>query len=216
MLNNSYNKNSLEAVTQGSKVSGCPYRVYFCSVKTTLLLLLVLANVSLADEVENEFSSFVNSFNEVSPIKLRPEKFESAIEAEARVLKQAEEAKDVALNKAEVREHRYWIDGRWVCTDTNQPDAKVYAPAQTESEIVDSDNDGYDDYTEHKHGTDPEDATRTPAVRKGNNSVTFKMDGCKGGGFQFDMFKGSYKGVGIGGLSISKEKLKELMNTTSQ
>jgi hypothetical protein len=216
MLNNNYNKNSLEAVTQGSRVSGHPNRVSFYSVKTTLLLLLVLANISLADEVENKFSNFVDSFNEVSPIKLKPQKFESATEAEIRILKEADEARDVALNKAEVREHRYWIDGRWVCVDTNQPEKKVYVPAQKESEIVDSDNDGYDDYTEHKHGTDPEDARKTPAIRKGNNPVTFKMDGCKGGGFQFDMFKGSYKGVGIGGVSIPKEKLKELMNTSSQ
>ena len=210
MIYSKYYSIVLEAVTQGSKVCGCPSRILFRSAKTTLFLLLILVNISIADEIEDECLAFIKKFNEISPIKLALKEFESGRDAEARVFKQREEAEAVALNKAEVREHRYWIDGRWVCTDKDQSQVKVYRPAQTELEIIDSDNDGYDDYTEHKHGTNPQDATRTPAIRKGNNLVTFKMDGCEAG-FQFEMFKGSYTGAGIGVISVSKETLKKAM-----
>jgi len=43
MLNNRYNKNTLEAVTQGSKVGGCPSR-FLSLLKTTLFTIVVFIN----------------------------------------------------------------------------------------------------------------------------------------------------------------------------
>jgi hypothetical protein len=209
MLNNSYNKNSLEAVTQGSRVSGHPNRVSFHSVKTTLFLLLVLLNITFAEDLSCDVKMVVNKFNEEPPaeisitrlnqtsnLKSRSQGFESATEAEIRVLKQTEEAKDVALNKAEIREGKYWIDGRWVIRKNSR------------YERVEG------GWIYHEEESNTEDIDKT-IIRKGNNLVTFKMDGCEAG-FKFDMFKGSYKGIGIGVISIPKEKLKELMNTSLQ
>lgn len=209
MINNSYNKNSLEAVTQGSRVSGHPNRVSFRSVKTTLFLLLVLVGISFAEDFTCDVKMLVNKFDGESPaeisitrlsetsnLKSRSQGFESATEAEIRVLKQIEEAKDVALNKAEIREGKYWVDGRWVIRKNSRYERVA----------------GGWIYHEEESNTENTDKTFT---RKGNNLVTFKMDGCEAG-FQFDMFKGSYKGIGIGVISIPKEKLKELMNTSLQ
>jgi hypothetical protein len=209
MVNNSYNKNSLEAVTQGSRVGGYPNRVSFHSVKTTLFLLLVLVGISFAEDFTCDVKMLVNKFDGESPaeisitrlsetsnLKSRSQGFESATEAEVRVSKQIEEAKDVALNKAEIREGKYWIDGRWVIRKNSRYE-------RVEGGWI---------YHEEKSNTEDIDKTIT---RKGNNLVTFKMDGCEAG-FKFDMFNRSYKGIGIGGISIPKEKLKELMNTSLQ
>ena len=184
----------LEAVTHGSKVRGCPSK-FLSLLKTTLLLLLVLVNVSIADEIEEEYIAFVQKFNEVSPVKLRPQEFESAPDAEARVIKKIEEAKDLALNKAEIAEGKYWIDGRWLI----RKDSRYERVAGG--------------WIYHEEEADKPSSNRQeeiPVTRKGNNLVTFKMDGCVAG-FQFEAFQGSYKRVGIGPLSISKENLKKVM-----
>jgi hypothetical protein len=182
----------LEAVTQGSKVSGCPSK-FLSLLKTTLLLLLVIVNVSVADEIEEEYLAFVQKFNEVSPIKLRPQEFESALDVEARVIKQTDEVKDLALNKAEITEGKYWIDGRWLI----RKDSRYERVAGG--------------WIYHEEEADkPTRQEENPVIRKGNNLVTFKMDGCEAG-FQFEAFKGSYKGVSVGPISLSKEKLKQLM-----
>ena len=209
MINNSYNKNSLEAVTQGSRVSGHPNRVSFHSVKTTLFLLLVLVGISFAEDFTCDVKMLVNKFDGESPaeisitrlsetsnLKSRSQGFESATEAEIRVLKQIEEAKDVALNKAEIREGKYWVDGRWVIRKNSRYERVAGG------------------WIYHEE-SNTKNINQTPIRTKGNNLVTFEMDGCEAG-FQFDMFKGSYKGIGIGVISIPKEKLKELMNTSLQ
>ena len=46
--------------------------------------------------------------------------------------------------------------------------------ATNETELKDSDNDGYDDYTEFKYGTSPYDPKLFPAIRQGNNKKIFK------------------------------------------
>jgi hypothetical protein len=51
MLNNSYNKNTLEAVTQGSKVGGCPSR-FLSLLKTTLFTIVVFINNVYSEEVK--------------------------------------------------------------------------------------------------------------------------------------------------------------------
>ena len=45
---------------------------------------------------------------------------------------------------------------------------------KNENELKDSDNDGYDDYTEFIHGTSPHDDKVFPAIRNGNNKIIFK------------------------------------------
>ena len=205
MINNNYNKNSLEAVTQGSGVSGNPCRVLFLPMKTTLFLLLVLLNISFGEDLACDVKMIVNKFNEEPPaeisiarlkqtsnLKSRSQGYESATEAELRVLKQIEEAKDVALNKAEIREGKYWIDGRWVIRKNSRYERVAGG------------------WIYHEEESNTEDINKT-ITRKGNNLVTFKMDGCEAG-FRFDMLKGSYKVIGIAGIPIPKEKLKELMS----
>ena len=49
-------------------------------------------------------------------------------------------------------------------------------PAQTEGELIDSDGDGFDDFTEVKYHTDPMDHDSTPASyfeAKGKNRIVF-------------------------------------------
>lgn len=54
MLNNSYNKNTLEAVTQGSKVGGCPSR-FLSLLKTTLFTIIVFINNVHSEEAKYKF-----------------------------------------------------------------------------------------------------------------------------------------------------------------
>jgi hypothetical protein len=201
MLNNNYNKDTLEAVTQGSKVGGYPSKI-LSLLKTTLFVILVYLNNTFAEDLACDVKILVNKFNEEPPTEIsiaRPndtsdfksQGFESATEAEIRVLKQIEEAKDVALNKAEIREGKYWVDGRWVIRKNSRYE-------RVEGGWI------------YHEESNTKNINQTPIRTKGNNLVTFEMDGCEAG-FQFDMFKGSYKGIGIGVISIPKEKLKELM-----
>lgn len=171
MLNNSYNKNTLEAVTQGSKVGGCPSK-FLSLLKTTLFTIVVYLNNSYSEdkEMEQVFAGFDkintnNSFIKISYYKDAPE---TADEASSRVEKQKRDMDDVKLNKQEVRDGRYWVDGRWVCNK------EKYIVATSQDELKDSDNDGYDDYTEFVHGTSPHDSSIFPAIRNGNNKIIFK------------------------------------------
>ena len=231
MINNKYNKNSLEAVTQG-KVCGEPVRSLdlFHLAKTTLFVILCVVNNSFCDDFEDTLTSLIKEFNDILPIKLQLDKsWETAEEAELRCYKEKYEAEDVELNKAEIRDGRYWINGGWIIRKNSQYERvaggwiyketdnikKDYVPARKEEDLVDSDNDGYDDYTEYKHGTNPQDPREIPAIRKGNNPVTFKMEGCQTG-FNFQMFNGSFKSFGIGGVAIKKENLKNLINNKNQ
>ena len=171
MLNNSYNKNTLEAVTQGSEVGGYPSKI-LSLLKTTLFVTLVCLNNSFSEDLVAEVNIMVDKFNGESPIKmplfLQNKGYESAEEAEIRIEKEKNENYDVYLNKSEVADGRYWVEGRWVSTK------ETYEVARNESEIRDSDNDGYDDYTEFVHGTSPKDARVFPAIRNGNNKRIFK------------------------------------------
>jgi hypothetical protein len=162
MLNNSYNKNTLEAVTQGSKVGGCPSKS-LSLLKTTLFLFVISINISLSDDfVQMAFDGYSMSFR----TSYENSKPETAYESEIRIQKQKIEANDVALNKAEVRDGRYWIDGKWV--------SNKYKSANSKEELKDTDNDGYDDYFEFKNGTNPKDARSFPAIINGNNKKIFK------------------------------------------
>jgi len=155
----------LEAVTQGSKVRGCPSKS-LSLLKTTLFLFVISINISLSDDfvqfVEMAFDGYSMSFR----TSYENSKPETAYESEIRIEKQKIEANDVALNKAEVRDGRYWIDGKWV--------SNKYKSANSKEELKDTDNDGYDDYFEFKNGTNPKDARSFPAIINGNNKKIFK------------------------------------------
>jgi hypothetical protein len=164
MLNNNYNKDTLEAVTQGSKVGGYPSKI-LSLLKTTLFLFIISINISLSDDfVQMVFDGYSMSFR----TSYENSKPQTAYESEIRIEKEKVEANDVYLNKCEVRDGRYWVDGRWICTKQN------YQIAKNENELKDSDNDGYDDYTEFIHGTSPHDDKVFPAIRNGNNKIIFK------------------------------------------
>ena len=171
MANKFYNKNTLEAVTQG-KVNGDPARSLhpFRLAKTILFFILLYVNNVFCNDIMNEFHSSIDQFNKngIIHIKYSRQAPETAKEAEVRYEREQDEIRDVAMNKAEIRDQRYWVNGGWICKTNN------YKPAKTQSDLVDSDGDGYDDYTEFQHGTSPNDPNIFPAIREGNNKIIFK------------------------------------------
>ena len=171
MLYSQYHSIALEAVTQGSKVCGYPSRVLVRSAKTILFITLIALSSSFADEeaLIAELNIIVDKFRGELPIKITLSGgYEKAKDVEIRIKREQEEANDVALNKAETKDGRYWVDGRWVCP------SKTYQPAETKEDLKDYDNDGYDDYTEFVNGTNPKDNKSFPAMRNGNNKRIFK------------------------------------------
>jgi len=81
-----------------------------------------------------------------------------------------DEAKDVTLNRYFVEQKKYWVGRQWV------RQGQVLGPAQTEGELMDSDGDGFDDFTEVKYHTDPMDHQSNPAhyfEAKGKNCIIF-------------------------------------------
>jgi len=169
VANKPYNKNTLEAVTQG-RVGGEPASMLdpFRLAKTTIFTILICINNSFCDDVIDELHLAIDAFNKnpIITIQYSRAKPETAKEAEARQDNEQNEMRDVALNKAEVRDGRYWVNGEWVSTK--------YKPAYSASDLRDSDNDGYDDYTEFKNGTDPKNNQSFPIIRNGNNKKVFK------------------------------------------
>jgi len=170
MGNKHYNKDILEAVTQGL-VGGEPARSLdpFRLAKTTLFLILLTLN-SYSQEFFDTLNETIGLVNKATKIidNYNQSGYESANEAEARYQSEIEDRKAVALNKSEIKDQRYWVDKRWICKTNN------YTPAKSASDLVDSDGDGYDDYTEFKHGTSPNNPDIFPAIRDGNNKKVFK------------------------------------------
>jgi hypothetical protein len=81
-----------------------------------------------------------------------------------------DEARDLALNRRFVEQKIYWVGGQWV------RQGQVLGPAQSEGELMDSDQDGFDDFTEVKYHSDPMDHESTPAhyfEAKGKNRIVF-------------------------------------------
>jgi hypothetical protein len=116
MLNTRYNKNTLEAVTQGSKVGGYPSR-YLSLLKTTLFTIVVLINnVYSEDKVMNEIFAGFDKINDHSFIKIIYNRTppETADEASIRVENEKRDRDDVNLNKAEVRNGKYWVNKGWI------------------------------------------------------------------------------------------------------
>jgi hypothetical protein len=160
----------LEAVTQGSKVCGDPSRVLFRSAKTILFITLICLNNSFADDLICEVKLLVNKFNEESPIQISVPEFSKGYEgvedSELRAEKERYDREAVDLNKKEVQNGAYWVDGGWIYK---------YAPQQAHNtlELKDSDDDGYDDYTEYTNGSNQYDKNSIPIIRNGNNKKIF-------------------------------------------
>lgn len=161
MGNKLYNKDILEAVTQG-EVCGKPTRSYdpFRLVKTTFIILIVSINWGLSNEIFNEF------FNELK-VSYEYSRPEGVKEREIRLEREDDIARDLALNKKEVQDGRYWVNGQWYYKNIPQQ-------PRNKDELKDSDNDGYDDYTEFLYNTDPKDNRVFPIIRNGNNKKIFK------------------------------------------
>jgi hypothetical protein len=170
MQYNRYNKNILETVTQG-KVCGEPARSLdpFRLVKTTLFFILLTLNNSFCNDFLNEIYAGIDEFNKnkIITIEYTRQEPETAREAEVRVQKKQDEDEDVAKNKMEIRDGMYYVNAQWVSKDAPEK------PVSKES-LKDSDNDGYDDYTEYSHSTNYKDPSSIPAIRNGNNKKIFK------------------------------------------
>ena len=169
MINNKYYK-VLEAVTpRKRKVCSYPSRALISSIKTTLILTLLIVSNGFCDDLLEEIYSAFDAFNKngIIGIEYSRAKPESAEEAEIRIERQKDEDEDVAKNKAEIRDGIYYVNAQWVSKDTpEKPTSKEY--------LKDSDNDGYDDYTEYRNGTNHKDSCSIPAIRNGNNKKIFK------------------------------------------
>ena len=82
----------------------------------------------------------------------------------------------MALNRSLVRQEIYWLEGRWV-----KKGEALEAPRSL-GELIDSDHDGYDDFTEIKFHCDPTNPDSNPAhyfEAKGSNRVIFYSTNAK-------------------------------------
>ena len=154
------------------KVCGNPVILFdpFQITKTTFLSLILLCFNTFAEDgislVEmNIIKQEIELLKELATIRML-EQTENIKEAEARWSKEESESNDVELNKAEVKNGKYWINGGWHYRNTPTKPRNI-------DELKDSDNDGYDDYTEYEHKTDWKDPKEFPIIRNGNNRRKF-------------------------------------------
>ena len=135
----------------------------------TVLLLLALCPALLP--AEDYVANVWNEFNQNGVVMVEPSPgLETSDSREARMEREKEEAKDVALNRSLVRKGYYWLDGRWVGK------GEVLEAPRSLDELIDSDRDGYDDFTEVKFHTDPLNSDSKPSRYfevKGSNRVIF-------------------------------------------
>ena len=124
---------------------------------------------------EDFVSTIWDEFNQNGAVVVEPSPgLETSDSKEARLKREKEEAKDVALNRSLVRKGYYWLDGRWIKKGEVQGEA-LEAPRSI-GELIDSDHDGYDDFTEVKFHTDPMNPDSKPARYfevRGSNRVIF-------------------------------------------
>ena len=132
---------------------------------------LVVAVWPLSGMGEDEVSTVWNEFNQNGVVMIEPSPgLETPESKEARLEREKEEAKDVALNRSLVRQEIYWLEGRWV-----KKGEALEAPRSL-GELIDSDHDGFDDFTEIKFHCDPTNPDSNPAHYfevKGSNRVIF-------------------------------------------
>lgn len=132
---------------------------------------LMVAVWPLTGMEEDEVSTVWNEFNQNGVMMIEPSPgLETPESKEARLEREKEEAKDVALNRALVRQEIYWLEGRWV-----RKGEALEAPRSL-NELIDSDHDGFDDFTEVKFHCDPTNPDSNPSHYfevKGSNRVIF-------------------------------------------
>lgn len=132
---------------------------------------LMVAVWPLTGMGEDEVSTVWNEFNQNGVMMIEPSPgLETPESKEARLEREKEEAKDVALNRALVRQEIYWLEGRWV-----RKGEALEAPRSL-NELIDSDHDGFDDFTEVKFHCDPTNPDSNPSHYfevKGSNRVIF-------------------------------------------
>ena len=134
-----------------------------------VLLLVVIG--PLSGMGEDEVSTVWNEFNQNGVMMIEPSPgLETPASKEARLEREKEMAKDAKLNRSLVRQEIYWLEGRWV-----KKGEALEAPRSL-GELIDSDHDGFDDFTEIKFHCDPTNPDSNPSHYfevKGSNRVIF-------------------------------------------
>jgi len=140
-------------------------------------VLAVLVVWPLTGIGEDAVSTVWNEFNQNGVVMVQPSPgLETPESKEARLEREKQEAKDVALNRSLVRQEIYWLEGRWV-----RKGEALEAPRSL-VELIDSDHDGFDDFTEVKFHCDPTNPDSNPAHYfevKGSNRVIFYSTNAK-------------------------------------
>lgn len=133
--------------------------------------LLLVAGWPFLGWGEDAVATVWNEFNQNGVVMVEPSPgLETPASKEARLEREKEEAKDAKLNRSLVKQEIYWLEGRWV-----RKGEALEAPRSL-GELIDSDRDGFDDFTEVKFHTDPTNPDSNPAHYfevKGKNRVTF-------------------------------------------
>ena len=134
-------------------------------------VLLLVAICPLSGMGEDEVSTVWNEFNQNGVVMVQPSPgLETPESKEARLEREKAEAKDAKLNRSLVRQEIYWLEGRWV-----KKGEALEAPRSL-GELIDSDHDGFDDFTEIKFHCDPTNPDSNPSHYfevKGSNRVIF-------------------------------------------
>ena len=120
---------------------------------------------------EDAVSTVWSEFNQNGVVMVEPSPgLETPASKEARLEREKEMAKDAKLNRSLVKQEIYWLEGRWV-----RKGEALEAPRSL-GELIDSDRDGFDDFTEVKFHCDPTNPDSNPAHYfevKGRNKVIF-------------------------------------------
>jgi len=134
-------------------------------------VLLLVVILPLSGMGEDEVSTVWNEFNQNGVVMIEPSPgLETPASKEARLEREKEMAKDAKLNRSLVRQEIYWLEGRWV-----RKGEALEAPRSL-GELIDSDHDGFDDFTEIKFHCDPTNPDSNPSHYfevKGSNRVIF-------------------------------------------
>ena len=140
-------------------------------------VLLLVVIWPLSGMGEDAVSTVWNEFNQNGVVKIEPSPgLETPASKEARLEREKEEAMDVKLNRSLVRQEIYWLEGRWVRK------GEALEEPRSLSDLIDSDHDGFDDFTEIKFHCDPTNPDSNPAHYfevKGSNRVIFYSTNAK-------------------------------------
>jgi len=138
---------------------------------------LVVAIWPLSGMGEDAVSTVWNEFNQNGVVMVQPSPgLETPESKEVRLEREKEEAKDAKLNRFLVRQEIYWLEGRWM-----RKGEALEAPRSL-GELIDSDRDGFDDFTEVKFHCDPTNPDSNPSHYfevKGSNRVIFYSTNAK-------------------------------------